>query len=93
MIEQKHKANKLVVILLLVLFFTIMFSFYKYKELQNIYQSDNSKELIRKELEKTKIELQKEQESNKILSSKLKDLSHLEKIQKDVARAWDKGKN
>lgn len=90
MITPKQKTNKPVVVLLLLLLIVIILSFYKYKQLQSTIPDITP---VYQELTKVKEDLQKEREANKALVAKLKELSHLEKIQKDVVRAWDGGKN
>ena len=90
MITPKQKINKPVVVLLLLLLIVIILSFYKYKQLQSTIPDITP---VYQELTKVKEDLQKEREANKALIAKLKELSHLEKIQKDVVRAWDGGKN
>lgn len=94
MIEIKHKTNKPVVTLLLVLFLVIVTSFYIYNDLNYKRGTDtNELYILQQQLSFTTAELQKEKENNAVLAAKLKELSHLEKIQKDVVRAWDGGKN
>ena len=90
MITQTQKTNKPVVMLLLLLLVVIILAFYKYKQLQNTIPDTTP---VYQELTKVKEDLQKEREANKDLTAKLKEFSHLEKIQKDVVRAWDGGKN
>lgn len=90
MVTIKQKLNKQVVVLLLLLVLVIIVSFYKYNQLQSSIPDTTP---VYQELTKVKEDLQKEREANKALTAKLKELSHLEKIQKDVVRAWDGGKN
>lgn len=90
MVTPKQNTIKPVVVLLLILLLVLIVAFYKYNQLQSTIPDVRP---VYQELDKVKSDLQKEREINKALAAKLKELTHLEKIQKDVVRAWDGGKN